>query len=455
MLPLSRTFAFRATLCLIWALALWHSWICRGLFVDGSAFLVQIVRREWFFEFYPPRIYAMVAAQLPVMTAVILGVTDLHLLARLLSFGLFGLPTLFYTLALARARHDTVLLAAVIAVIGIVFMPTSFFIVGEYNTVYALVIFIAMRLATAVAGGQRLSAGEGIVHLALAAFSIRVYEAMLYLGPLLAAMTLWRLARAEERRVLPTVLFLLAAIFFLCGFMVAFESLRHPWSEGHLQETLTQAKDFWQNMQFLLVFAGMLLVIAWAVVRPGDLMKRSPYLWAGAFLLVLALSPLLAFSDTLVRPLAKSQYVARSMAGLVVAGVVIFAWLYVADAHWRLKALVVLRRPEPARHLLLFAVLIPLAMVPSDLFLSATWIKYLDSIQKSVREHGGVIAFEDTSLARWPDILLVENWVLPSQSLALREDPGDGVVVPPRDFKDWVPFPPLEPPNLGRFYWHD
>ena len=34
------------------------------------------------------------------MTAVTLGVTDLHLLARLLSFGLFALPTVFYTLAL-------------------------------------------------------------------------------------------------------------------------------------------------------------------------------------------------------------------------------------------------------------------------------------------------------------------------------------------------------------------
>ena len=190
-------------------------------------------------------------------------------------------------------------------------------------------------------------------------------------------------------------------------------------------------------------------------MRPGDLAKLRPYLWAAVMLLLLAFSPLLALSDSMVRPLAKSQYVARSMAGLVVAGVVIFIWLYVADVHWRLKALVVLRRPEPARHLLVFAVLIPLAMLPSDLFLSIGWVKYLDAVQESVRDHKGVIAFEDTALARWPDVLLVENWVLPSQSLAVREEAGDGVVVPPRGFSDWVPFPPLEPPNLGRFYWHD
>ncbi len=55
------TVAYRTTVGLIWALALWHSWESRGLFVDGSAFLVQIARREWFFDFYAPRLYAMVA----------------------------------------------------------------------------------------------------------------------------------------------------------------------------------------------------------------------------------------------------------------------------------------------------------------------------------------------------------------------------------------------------------
>ena len=36
----------------------------------GSAFLVQIARREWFFDFYDPRLYAMVVGQAPIMTAI-------------------------------------------------------------------------------------------------------------------------------------------------------------------------------------------------------------------------------------------------------------------------------------------------------------------------------------------------------------------------------------------------
>src|SRR5215218_7940682 len=134
------TIAYRTTIGLLWGLALWHSWESRGLFVDGSAFLVQIARREWFFDFYGPRLYAMIIGQVPVMTALFLGVTDLHLMARLLSFGLFAVPTALYHLALVRAKDDAVLLAGVVAAVAVVFMTTSFFIVGEYNMAYAIVI---------------------------------------------------------------------------------------------------------------------------------------------------------------------------------------------------------------------------------------------------------------------------------------------------------------------------
>src|SRR5690242_21048776 len=79
---ISRKTAYWATIAVIWALALWHSWTSRGLFVDGANFLVHVVRQEDFFDFYDPRRYAMVAGQIPIMIAVTLGSTDLQLLAR-------------------------------------------------------------------------------------------------------------------------------------------------------------------------------------------------------------------------------------------------------------------------------------------------------------------------------------------------------------------------------------
>ncbi len=421
------------------------------MFVDGSAFLVEIVRREWFFRFYPPRIYAMVAGQVPVMTAVMLGVTDLHWLARLLSLGLFGLPTVFYHLALHRAKGDAILLATVIAAIASIFMTTGFFIVGEYNTAFAIVLLVAVRLVTA----KRLTFADGLVLAAVAAFATRTYEVMLYLGPLLAAMILWALRRAPARPVVTTLLHLLAAAFFLKAMVVAVNSLLYPHSAEHLEETWQTSLNFWQNMQFDLAFGAALVVVVWALVKPAGLLEAKPYRWAGICLVLLALSPLLALGDTMVRPLAKSQYIARTASGLIIAAMVAFIWARETDLGAKFKTFVVLRTPEAARRFLAFACLMLLAVLPSDVFLTGTWISYLDAMRTAVRSHSGVIAVEETPLSRRPHSLLGENWPTSSLSIVLRSNFKNGVVAPPRDFTEWVPFHPLEPPDMGRFFWRD
>jgi hypothetical protein len=445
------TVAYRTTLGLIWGLALWHSWESRGLFVDGSAFLVQIARREWFFDFYAPRLYAMVVGQAPIMAGIFLGITDLHLLARLLSIGLFAVPTALYTLALVRVKDDPVLLAAVITAIGVVFMTTSFFIVGEYNTAYAIAIVVAVRLVTA----ERLTVLDGLFLAIISLLAMRTYEAMIYLGPLLSVLVLHAIWRAPQRPWFAVGLHLLSVVGFMGGMVVAVHSLLKPYSVEHLDETIETASNFWQNLQFDLAFAAVLIVAVWALVRPRDLLTVRPYRWAGLCLVILALSPLLALGDTLVRPLAKSQYVARQAAGLVIVAIVLFIWLYARVLDGKLPAFAVLRQPDAARRFLAFALIVLLAILPSDIYLTRNWTSYLDTMRDEVRARGGVIAFEDSAIARHPYDLLVEAWILPSQSLALRARRGDGIIAPPREFNAWQPFPPNEPYPLGRFTWRD
>jgi hypothetical protein len=448
---ISRTTAYRATVALIWVLALWHSWTARGLFVDGANFLVHIARGEGFFDFYDPRYYAMVAGQVPVMTAVTLGVTDLHLLARLLSIGLFALPTFFYHLALHRAKDDAVLLAIVIAAVAIVFMTTSFFIVGEYNTLYAVVILMGVRLATA----ERPTVADGLVLALLALLAIRTYETMIYLGPLLCLVILWKVWSAPRRPVAATALYLLAAAFCLRGMTVAIYSVTHPHQPEHLEEVWMMALDFWQNLQFDLVLLAALVVVVWALVRPAALKGHRPYAWAALFLALLALSPLLALSDGLVRPLAKSQYVARTVSGLIIGAMVLVMQIHRSTLATRVPALMALRPPAAAGRFLGFAFLMLLAGVPADAYLTQSWANYLGVIRSAVQSRGGIIPTEDTPIARQPYSLFVENWVLTSQSLLMRAKPSNGVLAPPRSYREWVPFPPEELPNMGRFYWHD
>lgn len=443
--------AYRATIGLLWALVLWHSWECRGLFVDGSAFLVQIARREWFFDFYGPRLYAMVLGQFPAIVALFLGVTDLHLLAQILSLGLLALPTAFYHVALTRVRDEPVLLAAVIAVIGTVFMTTSFFIVGEYNTAFAVVIAVTARLVTA----ERLTAADGAFLLAAGLVSVRTYEVMIYCGPLVALMIAWRLYDAPRRPWWPTTLHVMAALLFLAGMVVAADSIIHPFSQEHLSKTASTVLNAWQNVQFDLTLLAALVIVIWAIARPAALATPRPYVVAGIFLVLLVLSPLLALTDTLVRPHAKSQYTARSVAGLVVATVAVLMWLYKSRLGERIAAFRELRAPMAARRLLAFSLLMVVAVVPSDAFLTLEWRHYLDTVRSIARQQSGVIAYEDTPLAKPPLEMLVEPWILPSQSLALRSKRGDGIIAPPRDFDSWQPFPPDEPYPLGPYVWRD
>ena len=72
-----------------------------------------------------------------------------------------------------------------------------------------------------------------------------------------------------------------------------------------------------------------------------------------------------------------------------------------------------------------------------------------------MRDHDGVIAYEESPLSRYPYDLLVEAWILPSQSLALRAKRGDGIIAPPKDFNAWQPFPPADPYPLGKYVWRD
>lgn len=113
-----------------------------------------------------------------------------------------------------RVKDDPVLLAAVLAAIGVVFMTASFFIVGEYNTAYAIGIVVAVRLVTAK---EELNVADGAFLVAVGLLAVRTYEVMIYLGPLLALMIAWTVYRIRPRPVVATFLYLAAILPFLGG----------------------------------------------------------------------------------------------------------------------------------------------------------------------------------------------------------------------------------------------
>ena len=119
-------------------------------------------------------------------------------------------------------------------------------------------------------------------------------------------------------------------------------------------------------------------------------------------------------------------------------------------------AMVTLRTPAAAGRFLVFALLMLLAGLPADLFLTQSWVGYIDAMHASVQCAAASSRSRTRRLGRPPYALLVENWVLTSQSLVLRGKPTDGVLAPPRDFTATLGAVPAEElPNMGRFYWRD
>jgi hypothetical protein len=494
----SAQMAYRAAVCILWGLGSWNAWECLGLYSDGAPYFLQSVQRKAFWVFDPARDYVYGLTQVPLVIALRLGVTDLHWLARIYSAGLIALPIGIYHLALARARSDVVLLAVAIAIISIVFMTTSFFAVGEYNTAYALGVLVAIWLATT----GKLRVNDGVVLVVSAALAMRVYEILLYLGPLLAGMTMWTAHRGwvqsggrsnwlaiptaiiapaviilawwdtyailfclapllvaailwgrrrpEMEILLAAGLYQLAAALLLAGSAIAIGSLIDRLY--FLAGTVGDGRLFIHNPQFVVILAAALVVVVWGLLRPDDIRRRLPYILACCLLLLLALSPVLALQFPQFRPNPWEHYRARNAAGLVVAAVVVFIWARTYRGGAWHAAFKTLMDPAVARKLLSLSLLMLLATLPSSIFLTTTWISFLDAMRTTIRTHHGIIEAADTPLFRPPHIFWADPQFLVSMSLALRSTSEDGVVVGPFVNPDQLP---TELPDLGQFFWRD
>ena len=126
--------------------------------------------------------------------------------------GMVALPAILYSLAvLLRMRHDPLQQASIVIAIAIVFMTSSFLIVAEHVTAYAIATMAAAWIVTT----RQLQAGDGLVLLVLALLSTFCHEVFVFLGPLLAAIAVWAIRRTPARPSVAIATYLAAALLFL------------------------------------------------------------------------------------------------------------------------------------------------------------------------------------------------------------------------------------------------
>ena len=444
-----QTAAYRVVVLLVWGLAVYATVTCRGLFWDGSSFLVNILDHGRFHDFYVARAHVDWVTQVPVLLLSELGVRDTRLLAMAYSAALFGLPTALYHLALARVRHDAVLLAIVIAAVVVVYLPTSFFIIGEYNATFAAVT--AGMAVTLTARENRL--GDAALLCVLGVFCVRSYEAMVYLGPLLAAAIVW--SRRNDTDGATRVLAGIAALAFGAGAVVAAETIADYWTHPHFIKVRSMSFDFWQNLQFAIPLAGLALSTLVGLARPAWLQGRGPLVVMAIAATALSSTPWwrLLHEHSILYPPA--HYLARQAAGLLLVSLLACMWLHVA---WQRKpplVLATLRLPAVSQRLVAAMTVLVIAAAIPDVALTGLWSDYLGRLRNEVDSRQGIIRASALPLLDWPDKLFAQDWSLPAMSAIVSRTPGRAFV---RIDNDFLSNPPFDPacgtlPRLKGYGW--
>jgi hypothetical protein len=434
---------------LLWGLAAYATVACRGLFWDGSSFLVNILDHGRFHDFYVARAHVDWVTQVPVLLLSELGVRDTRLLAMAYSAALFGLPTALYHLALARVRHDAVLLAIVIAAVVVVYLPTSFFIIGEYNATFAAVT--AGMAVTLTARENRL--GDAALLCVLGVFCVRSYEAMVYLGPLLAAAIVW--SRRNDTDGATRVLAGIAALAFGAGAVVAAATIADYWTHPHFLKVRSMSFDFWQNLQFAIPLAGLALSTLVGLARPAWLQGRGPLVVMAIAATALSSTPWwrLLHEHSILYPPA--HYLARQAAGLLLVSLLACMWLHVA---WQRKpplVLATLRLPAVSQRLVAAMTVLVIAAAIPDVALTGLWSDYLGRLRNQVDSRRGIIRASALPLLDWPDKLFAQDWSLPAMSAIVSRTPGRAFV---RIDNDFLSNPPFDPacgtlPRLKGYGW--
>ena len=437
-----------AVAALLWALAIHNAWASRALFWDGASFLVNLLDHGRFHDFYAARAHVDWLTQVPVLIAVEWGVRDTGVLAIVYSATLFALPTAFYHFALVRVRRDPILLAAVLAVVATIYLPTSFFIVGEYNVAFACV---TAAVAVAVTGDGR-SRGDATLLLVFGVLCLRSYEAMVYLGPLVAAVILWSTWRSDD--VVVRTLGVLSSLAFVGAAIVSAATIFDYWDHPHFMKVRSTSVDFWQNMQFAIPLSGFLICAIRGMRRPVWLQGRGPLYVMATIVVLLAISPWWrdVHPPSILYP--PSHYVARQAAGILLAALLAGMWVQVARRDPP-AVFAAVRPPEIARRLVLTMTALTFAAAVPDVALTRLWGGYLDRLQAVVNERSGIVRAETLPLHDWPNKLFFQDWSYPALSALVSRAPGRAYVVSDQDY---LSNPPFEPacgllPKLKGYGW--
>lgn len=411
--PLGSVSLSLTVIALLLVEALYASWALRGLYADGARFLAIIVEANTFTDFDWSRRHAHWLTQAPLVLGLNAGPVGRETSLFLHSLGLFAVPAVALALSLWWARSSPVAFAFVLLAVVAIYRPSNFFIISESHTACALATLAAVLLFRVRDHPRALA----LVVLAFALLLSRTYESMLFIGPVLALVSLalaWRQHRLARDRLSVVVLVLCAVVFF-AGAAVALHATLFPRFPENLRGFAGSVWHLPQHVGLLTTGLAVAAALALALLPAG----RARHGLIALYLLGLVLLALLP-ALTLLQP--HLHWAARVLSAAPFA--VLLAVLgAIYTVGWAQRPL--------WRRLSLALVALVAAQTVQQMWWTAQWSGFVATYRSELAAQDGRTAFAATRTAL-PEY---DRFVWPSYnrhlSAALRPAGSDAVIADP------------------------
>lgn len=420
-------------------LAVIHVYAARGLYADGSYFLLEIISRGTFFDFDKPRYFSQIISQLPVVLGLHVGVNRMESLIWLHSLGLFGFPTLFWLLALYKVARNG-LFWPFVMVFAVVYLNTSFFSIGEFNLAYSVVAY-AMAI---LLGEDEIGIAMGSILLVLGLILTRSYEGLLFLGPLLYAVSVLRLVR-ESSQIVERIFLSIAAFLFAVAFAISLWSILFPRDPANLAGATNLASLISNKQWVLSALAAGLYLGMYLLSRYKRLMWLCGVL--SSFVIVLLFYP--GFYATPFQ-----NYSMRAFGSLVM----FCAFSLMVIARFRVIGPDMACQAKEAGGLKavlfrLLPILMLTALIIPDIHHTLGFRRFIHMFKEATDSQVGIQAAESTKLLIPEAIVYSWAWTYPTLSLLLRRNEHGAIILNPKYYIGWQPFDPAaNNKNIARFY---
>jgi hypothetical protein len=403
-----------------------------GLYADGSLYLFKILTLVGYWDFHSSRAYAQIITQTPVVAAITLGVTNLNLLIRMHSFGLIAIPLGFWISAfLLHIRSNFFWLLALAFAVS--YLSSGFMSVAEYNITYAMAAFSASLLFRRDIGLK----GAGVLVGTSIALT-RSYEAMVFIGPLLCSIAIFRATKEKHLSVIVRIALIAA------GFLLAVASAISAWSIMFPRDpaNLAAAGDISMIIRILRSHHFIYLIVMSALAFVVYINDRPLITKAVASIAVIVSIAFVASPHSWNVP--GRHYEFRSISGLM-----LFCTLFAAELVYLYRKTA---RKKGDEHVISAGYVITALVITLSIPFYIKTFGFYDWARKfesEAQNQTGPVPIDETG------IYLGEfywDWTNPPLSILLRGN-STGIILNSRKYKGWQPFDleklPINP--LGAF----